>query len=157
MHNAPPVVFPVGRFVWGRRVVWVLALCGASGLGFWQTHADVFGFKWAWAAWGLSVAAALFATTKDILTAGSLVWTGEVWLWRDAKGGEVETQLRVLLDVGSALVLVLLPVDAPWHLSHRFAWVHGCDAPQMWHGMRCAVYSRSKADQTLANQAGDPF
>ena len=157
MHNAPPVVFPVGRFVWGRRVMLVLALCGALGLGFWQANANASGVQWAWASWGICVLAAMYASTKDTLAGGTLVWTGEVWLWRDAKGREMETQLRVLLDVGSALGLGLRPVEAPWRLSQRFVWLEGRDMPQMWHGLRCAVYSRSNVERKPADHASDAF
>lgn len=157
MHNAPPVVFPVGRFVWARRLLWVLALCGALGLVFWQANTNSFGVKWAWASWGICVLAATYASTSDILLGGYLVWTGEVWLWRDAKGREMEMQLRVLLDVGSALGLVLRCADAPWYFPQRFAWLEDRDMPQMWHGLRCAVYSRPKAVRKPGDHVSDAF
>ena len=99
----------------------------------------------------------MYASKQDLLAGGCLIWTGEFWLWRDAKGRETETQLQVMLDVGSAIGLVLVPVDAPWRWTQRFAWLEGRDMPQLWHGFRCAVYSRSKAERKSAHHAGDAF
>lgn len=155
MHNAPPVVFPVGRFVWGRRVVWMLAFCGALGLGFWQLNTDVSGFIWTWALWGTLLGVALYAPSTDILSDGFLVWTGELWWWRDAQGREIQVELRVLLDLGSALGLVLRPAQGAQRLPPQFVWLDSHPIPQMWHGLRCAVYSRRRLEQKSGDHADD--
>ena len=142
MHNAPPVVFPVGRFVWRHAVLWGLALSGAGNLVYWQTNANASTQAGAWALWVLCVFGAFFTNVADVVTQGYLVWTGEVWLWRDPKGQETKTELRVLLDVESALGLVLLADDGHRRWSSSWVWLDRRDLPQMWHGLRCAVYSR---------------
>jgi hypothetical protein len=141
MHNAPPVVFPVGRFVWGRWVMLALALLGGVGL-LWHPHFPVLQVHpWALSAWGLLLLAALWATRADHWQTGSLVWTGELWLWRDPQDHEWEVSLQVVLDTGSALGLALTPQRSGVISLKRFVWFSQGDLPVLWHGFRCAVYS----------------
>lgn len=147
MHNAPPAVYPVGRFVWARWVLLLLALSAALAQGLWQISVGASWPQWAWLAWAVCVCAALYTSSSDMASEGLLVWTGEDWLWRDDKGREIQVHLSVLLDSGSALGLVFRTAGEAWPLWHRFAWLQERDMPQMWHGFRCAVYSRSTAER----------
>ena len=141
MHNAPPVVFPVGRFVWGRWVMLALALLGGIGL-MWHPHFPVFNLQpWALSGWGLLLLAAIWATRVDHWQTGTLVWTGEVWLWRDPQDHEWEVGLQVVWDTGSAMGLALSPQRTYRVPLKRFVWLSQDDLPVLWHGFRCAVYS----------------
>ena len=141
MHNAPPVAFPVGRFVWGRRVMLALGLLGGMGL-LWHPHFPVLNVHlWALAFWGLLLLAAMWATRVDHWQTGMLVWTGEVWLWRDPQDLEWEVSLQVVLDTGSAMGLALTPQQTHRVALKRFVWFSQEDLPMLWHGFRCAVYS----------------
>ena len=152
MHNAPPVVFPVGRFVWGRWMLVLLALIGALGLYFWQSLRHAAGLPWVWVLWTVLVMVAVFIWLKEWLTEGALAWSGEAWCWRDASGRETEIQLVVLLDRGSVLcVAVRMLNNARWP-AQRFVWMAGREMPQAWHGFRCAVYSRPKPEVKLAER-----
>jgi hypothetical protein len=72
---------------------------------------------------------------------GTLVWTGEVWLWRSPHGQEREVRLQVVLDTGSAMGLALSPQATHRFALNRFVWLSQADLPVLWHGFRCAVYS----------------
>jgi hypothetical protein len=161
MHNAPPVVFPVGRFVWGRWILVLLALIGAFGLYFVQSLGGTASLPWAWAwasaLWAVLVMVSLFIYLKEWLTEGSLAWSGEAWCWRDARGHETGIQLVVLADVGSALwVAVRMLNNAGWP-TQRFAWMVGREMPQAWHGFRCAVYSRPRPERKMAEREVDEY
>jgi hypothetical protein len=141
MHNAPPVVFPVGRFVWGRWVMLALAFLGGIGL-LWHPLFPVLNVHpWALSAWGLLLLAALWATRVDHWQNGTLVWTGELWLWRDPQEHEWEVSLQVVLDTGSSMGLALTPLRTGPISMKRFVWLSQGDLPVLWHGFRCAVYS----------------
>jgi hypothetical protein len=155
MHNAPPVVFPVGRFVWSPWVVALLMACSAWGLLWGLAHADIALQKWAWLGWGALVLLAIWVSTRDHWAHGFLVWTGDTWWWRDAQGRETETPLQVVVDMGFALGLALKPVGVRGCPRSRFVWLQRRHSPQLWHGFRCAVYARPKAAQAAPLERND--
>jgi hypothetical protein len=154
MHNAPPVAFPVGRFVWGRAAWWVMTCLGAGGLAAWQMLGLVSGVAvfLAWIFWGLCVGGAALWAPRQTLAGGRLFWSGEAWFWQaeDDRGpvecAEQGLVLSVGLDGGSGLLLFVRRRDrqgqgcGPW----ACAWLAERDMPSRWHGLRCAVYSRPK-------------
>jgi hypothetical protein len=165
MHNAPPVVYPVGRFVWGLYVMACLSTLGALGLVFWQRLSAlpwaVAG--WAWVAWGMCVVLAFAWRSGQTLSSGHLFWTGEAWLLHGGQNDEPETSLQwsvapfvvsvsVLLDLGSVMLLTVQPLDESGQRAGRLrhAWVHRAATPSKWHGFRCAVYSRRKVMRDAA-------
>ena len=81
MHNAPPVVYPVGRFVWGRWFLVSLAGVGALGLHFVQSLRGAASLPWAWvwALWALLVMVSVFLCVKERLPDGFMAWSGEAW------------------------------------------------------------------------------
>jgi hypothetical protein len=154
MHNAPPVAFPVGRFVWGRVALLTVASLGAMGLLMWQAHGHVAGMivLWAWIFWGLCITGAAFWAPRQVLTQGRLSWSGEAWFWQpEAGSGHAECAaqglaLSVGLDLGASLLLFVRKLNVqgqgcgPW----ACAWLSEDAMPAMWHGFRCAVYSQLK-------------
>ena len=150
MHNAPPVVYPVGRFVWGPRMTGFLAALSAVALWAWRELSENAGLLQCLAlmCWGASVFAAMVLAKRECLSEGQLVWDGEAWHWQDRQQHEHPVHVHVLLDTGHSLFVVCQglkgPVDAP--LRRRFAWLHRAAMPLSWHGFRCAVYSRPMGD-----------
>ena len=146
MHNAPPVVYPVGRFAWGIGCVWVLALVGAVGLLCWQLVSQAVGALtwWAWSLWLVSCALAIWMAPKEASDRGHLVWADGVWHWRDERSQESPVRLSLLFDFGHTLWVSCRPThDARWIRGlSQFAIVHRASMPLAWHGFRCAVYSR---------------
>jgi hypothetical protein len=153
MHNAPPVAFPVGRFVWGRALWLSASLLGASGLIVWQqtSGASGAGVLLPWAFWAVCVAGAAVWCPRQHLSQGRLFWSGEDWFWmpdRAAGQGEIQSvSLSVGLDLGFGLLLWLrlTPEGATKPGPLRSAWLEKQSMPSKWHGFRCAVYSRQMA------------
>lgn len=150
MHNAPPVVAPVGRFVWGRLIFAALMLAAVlAGLHWLQAalpSADrvlisgvmtVLAWLLAWRSW-----------TQELLTCGQLVWSGEDWCWRSEAQDDTPVQVDCVLDWGGGMLLSLTRMEGPgsaWPRA-RFASLTRQQIPRVWHGFRCAVYSRPVAD-----------
>jgi hypothetical protein len=149
-HNAPPVVYPVGRFVWGRVAFVFVTVCSALGLVVWQTESEA-SRVW-FVAWILWVACSLGTAVlgpRQTLTHGELVWTGEAWFWlcrgEDQRFQEQKVLLEKGFDTGSGLLLWVKLVDAQGvgQSCLRGAWFCEAQLPSKWHGFRCAVYSRT--------------
>lgn len=151
MHNAPPVVYPVGRFVWGRWLLMGLCILSAVGIVYWQMKSLANGPQ-VWVAWFFwctcTLSAALWAPNQT-LTGGHLGWNGESWFWRpngDAIGQSQSVAVSLGLDTGQGLLLWLQPLDEQDRPCGRLfsAWIEEGAMPSKWHGIRCAVYSRPK-------------
>ncbi|PVE41632.1 hypothetical protein H663_016185 [Limnohabitans planktonicus II-D5] len=144
MHNAPPVVYPVGRFVWSWGLGLLWAFGGALGLSQWQLASSVtlITVISAWLVWSLCLMLAALCWRRERLNSGQLVWSGEQWLWRDVKGVETAQALKPLLDVGDAMVVCIRPSGATFGQASHMVWLHRQSMPHDWHGFRCAVYSR---------------
>jgi hypothetical protein len=161
MHNAPPVVYPVGRFVWGAWIVGGLALVGAAVLLVWQTSAQHDGLHigGAWLLWCVSLFAAVVSWAQESSCSGLLVWNGEDWFWRDASDAEIPVRVQVLLDAGRLMILSCAGLHGR-SLSNRraqFAVLHHASMPSFWHGFRCAVYSRPMDDPVSTPRRSSRF
>ena len=153
MHNAPPVAFPVGRFVWGYAVIFSLAVCGAIGLVVWQSLTRV-SPSLVWAAWlfgCVCVLASLYWAPRQTLSGGRLFWSGESWYWQAADEPQQCVELSVCVDLNTGLWLVVQRLDESGqpHGHAAYAWVQARTMPSKWHGFRCAVYSVSYTHLTL--------
>ena len=161
MHNAPPVVYPVGRFVWAACLVTGFALAGALGLVYWQTM-TLHGWPQiciAWLVWCGSVVGAALRWHQEWSPQGLLVWSGEGWFLRDEAGAENPVFVRVLLDVQRFMVLAYAGRESGGLREWRtqYAVLHQASMPSFWHGFRCAVYSRPKDDSVSARRRGSHF
>ncbi|WP_322992512.1 hypothetical protein [Limnohabitans sp.] len=152
MHNAPPVAYPVGRFVLGRVLLAGVLFLSAAGLMAWQLQSQApTAMVWgAWIFWVLCAAATAHAGPQQILSQGELLWSGETWLWRSGLGTDAwstEEQgfnLSVGVDGGTRMLLLLQvgPKAQQGRGQWFCAWVSEQTMPSQWHGFRCAVYSR---------------
>lgn len=151
MHNAPPVVYPVGRFALGRFLFVVVGVLSAIGLFSWQIQCLATGPK-LWAAWGfwwVSAGAAVVLAQRQTLTGGRLGWNGESWFWQPKADSAELAQTVVVsvgLDTGQALLLWVQKLDEQGRGQGllQSAWLQADAMPSKWHGFRCAVYSRPK-------------
>ena len=153
MHNAPPVAFPVGRFVWGHVIFVVLSVCGAIGLGVMQVQAGPSSSLWClpWLFWLVCMVASLWWGPRQTLSDGRLFWNGESWFWQACEGDPQSSELSVCVDLDSALWLCVQRLDESGLPSGHaaYAWVQAGSMPSKWHGFRCAVYSRPTLGQDL--------
>ena len=151
MHTAPPVVYPVGRFVWGRLLFVAVCVFSAVGLFSWQLQTLATGTN-LWAAWLFWVVCALSVALwapRQTLTGGRLGWSGEAWFWQAHADSAEQSQavaVSVGLDTGQGLLLWLQPLNEEGGAHGRLlcAWLQASAMPSKWHGFRCAVYSRPK-------------
>lgn len=151
MHNAPPVVYPVGRFVWGRLLFVAVGVLSAVGLLSWQVQTQATGpMLWAaWMLWGVCAGFAALWAPRQALMGGRLGWNGEAWFWQtDADSADQAQAVAVAVgvDIGQGLLLWVNPLDEQGHAQARLlcAWLQAGAMPSKWHGFRCAVYSRPK-------------
>jgi len=151
MHNAPPVAFPVGRFVLGRALFLAAATLSAAGLVGWQmqSQASTLLVACAWGLWLLCGVAAAAWSPRQHVSGGSLFWTGEAWFWQaehDLSAQAQAVRLTVGLDTGSSLLMWVQSVDDQDRVRGPLtsAWLQADAMPSKWHGFRCAVYSRPK-------------
>lgn len=145
MRSAPPVIIPVGRFVWGWAMGWGLALLTALLLlGAWRvsgTPSDgaaaavvIFGVLCAWS-WRLA--------RQDALPPGELDWDGQGWHYHGGSGDSAAVRVRVVWDLGPAMLVgVESEAGAGLWPGRRYTWLAACGLPGRWHAWRCAVFGR---------------
>lgn len=142
-HNAPPVIYPIGRSFFLGSLLAVLWLAGLISVLLWwyaTRHAD-----WRMA---LALAAVLVAGTAarlswNNLPSGQLAWNGEVWRWESAsyQTGIAELELSVIADFQRRL---LLRLENHAHAS-LWLWAEQRTMPDRWLDLRRAVYSPHKS------------
>lgn len=147
MHNAPSVVYPVGRCAWCDvlfMVLW-LAGCGAALL-----TVSAAGLHWgSWRASVLMLApllagVAAYRTYRALPRQGQLQWDGHDWWWSSAQAQAQAVRLRVQLASQRHLLLCLDGADL--HITAqppRWLCLCAASAPTRWQALRCAVYSRA--------------
>jgi toxin CptA len=144
LHNAPPVVYPLGRSHFLGALLLGLWLCGLLAILLW--HLQGAGqFDWRFvlmvgSVLGVGVAA---CTAWRYAPVGRLAWDGQVWLWESPlyQAGAVEYQLCVLADFQR---LLLLRLESPGH-ARLWLWVERRAMPERWLDLRRAVYSPRKS------------
>ena len=143
MRSAPPVLVPVGRFLWGPRISVVLALVVAllcalavSGQGgAVQVHALTA------LVWLVSTAIAVWAWSRERLPQGELSWDGEAWWYQVPAEPQQAVAVELVWDAGQAMLLCLrLTTNRPQGLHH--VWLQARQMRLAWHGLRCAVHGR---------------
>jgi len=147
MNSAPPVVFPVGRFVWSRRIATVLALGSAFPiLVLLALQASVSAsLLLMGVAWLLAVALSLWFCQREALTAGDLSWDGQSW-WHSTHGGVARpVKLGLVWDGGRILLLSVRARGAPTGGERlQFACLQAGHSSGSWHALRCAVHDSAR-------------
>jgi hypothetical protein len=144
-HNAPPVLYPIGRSFFLGSLLAVLWLAGLISVSLWwyaTRHAD----------WRMALALALAAVlvagiaarlSWNNLPIGQLAWNGEVWRWESAsyQTGIAELELSVIADFQFRLLLRL----ENHARASLWLWAEQRTMPDRWLDLRRAVYSPHKS------------
>ncbi len=141
MRNAPPVLVPVGRFVWGQRLVlaggFVSALVCAVVVWLYRLPlAQAFVLL---AVWACAAGLAWATGRRAFLQAGELFWDGDAWSFRPGAGAREAVELELCWDAGHAMLL-RLHATGPGRWTGRYTWLQLSQMPLQWHGLRCAVH-----------------
>lgn len=152
MHSAPGIVYPLGRFSWfwvcGLPIGCVAAAVNAVLYAQSSLAASHAGFS---AAVLLILLITSLRERRDPFPAGQLRWDGEHWfVMFDLPEAAPQPLARVMvvLDVQQALLLRMVCADSDetGHLQ-QWVWLYKGFAPEQWHALRCAVYSRQSSDR----------
>ena len=156
MHNAPSVIYPVGRCRFFAVMLLLLALVALTTLILWWSTVSIRSSFHLWVGW---VGAALwlgwaFLAAKDWRHSprGRLEWDAHApavslfptegqgaWLWRDARRMEATCLygLEVAVDLQ---ILALLRLKGPG-CHPRWTWVERRRDPLRWNDLRRAILS----------------
>ena len=143
-HNAPPVVYPLGRSRFLGALLLGLWLCGLLLTLLWLLQGA------GWFDWRIALAlvcvvaagAAAYVGWRNA-PAGQLAWDGAVWRWESPgyQAGVAEYGLSVLADFQNIL---LLRLENQAHAC-LWLWMERRSMPERWLDLRRAVYSPHKA------------
>ena len=143
LHNAPPVVYPLGRSRFLGALLLGVWFLGLFAVLFWHFQGSA-QLDWRLALVGCSVLGAGIAAgiAWHRTPVGRLAWDGEVWCWKSPgyQAGTVEYKLCVLGDFQH---LLLLRLENPDHAC-LWLWVERRAMPERWLDLRRAVYSPRK-------------
>lgn len=147
LHNAPPVVYPLGRSRFLGALLLGLWLLGLFALLLWHFQGAA-QLDWRFALMGVFVLGAGIAANIAWQNApvGRLAWDGQAWRWESLayQAGTVEYELCVLGDFQH---LLLLRLENPDH-ANLWLWVERRAMPERWLDLRRAVYSPRKVSSS---------
>ena len=142
-HNAPPVIYPLGR---SHLQGWLLSVLWFSGLLLmlvWFGVSQQLNWRFLCALVAVVIAGlAAFSGWRNS-PIGQLVWDAQSWRWESSsyQTGVAELKLVVVVDFQHLLVIRMEnQANARWWL-----WVERKSKPERWLDFRRAVYSPRKA------------
>ncbi|MGH8831837.1 MAG: hypothetical protein ACREXV_12200, partial [Polaromonas sp.] len=142
-HNAPPVVYPLGRSRFQGWLLLGLWLAGLLLVLLWFCVTRQSDWRMVLALVAVLGAGVAARTGWNNAPAGQLAWDGEVWRWESSsyQTGIAEHELSVVADFQHMLLLRLEN-----HARARlWLWVERRALPERWLDLRRAVYSPRKS------------
>ncbi|MBC7610955.1 MAG: hypothetical protein H7228_15535 [Polaromonas sp.] len=142
-HNAPPVVYPLGRSRFQAVVLAGLWSAGLLSILFWLNASHSIGWRALLAAASLVFAGFSAIRGWKNSPIGQLVWDGQLWRWESQsyQAGVANQALFVIADLQS---LLLIRLENQAHAS-LWLWVEQKACPERWLDLRRAVYSPHRA------------
>ena len=139
IHNAPPVVYPLGRSHFLRGVLLGLWLGGLLLVVFWFLTARHFDWRIGLAFLAVLAAGMAARSSWRRLPTGQLAWDGGAWRWESAgyQAGISEQDIAVIADFQSRLLLRLENRAG----ANLWLWLERSAFPERWLDLRRAVYS----------------
>ena len=153
-HNAPSVIYPLGRSRLQGQLLGVCWCLGLAVVGFWLFTVHVVGWRQGLALGLLALTGmAAFAGWKNVAV-GQLAWDGQHWYW-ESKGyqeGVASYTVSVACDFQS---MMLLRIDNSAH-AVLWLWAERRACPERWLDLRRAVYSPHRALSSPLKTAVNP-
>ncbi|MCZ8254075.1 MAG: hypothetical protein O9327_00155, partial [Polaromonas sp.] len=143
-HNAPPVIYPLGRSRFLGVLLLGLWLCGLLATLLWHVQgAGRFDWRFMLIAGSVLGAGVVAGIGWQNAPAGRLAWDGQVWRWESPgyEAGAVDYELCVLADFQHVL---LLRLESPGR-ARLWLWVERRVMPERWLDLRRAAYSPRKS------------
>lgn len=156
MRSAPPVVYPVGRFVWRRPAAFgLLVLLSVWIWQPWQAERPRDGLL----LWGSVALQCLllwrlgWLIRSPIREIRHVQWDGEHWHCETASGQWLPAFLEVHADLQRCLWMVVNVGSSSGSEGAQRFWIcaRASAKPGAWHGFRCAVYFRSQGSDPRAS------
>ena len=143
MHNAPPVVYPLGRSHFQGYLLLGFWLAGLAVIALWWFAAP--GLDWRlWIALAaVSAAGGAAGLGWKNSPVGQLRWDGQIWRW-ESQGYQTGTPVQALSVALDFQRILLLRLENHDH-AILWLWAGKTAMPERWLDLRRAVYSRRKA------------
>ena len=148
-HNAPSVVYPLGRSRLQGQLLLLVWLLGAAAVALWVAHSPLFG--WQQALWLAVVAVAGFGAWAGWKNSpvGQLAWDGQHWRWH-SKGYQSSTSDFSLSVTCDFQLLMLLRIENQAG-AKLWLWAERGALSERWLDLRRAVYSPQRSLGDTAN------
>ena len=146
-HNAPPVVYPLGRSAFLANLLLGLWLAGLFSELWWYENARQLDWRAALASFAVLIAGIAARISWTNLPVGQLAWDGDVWKWESARcqAGVAEHELSVIVNCQHRL---LLRLENHARIS-LWLWAEQNAMPERWLDFRRAVYSPHRPPAAL--------
>lgn len=149
MHNAPAVIFPVGR---SHFQVWLMAaLLGCTSLvvAGWSVSVDVVGWLQGLAGgWTVVIAVAMLRSWWRA-PQGQLIWDGRIWMLVLPTSSR-QVQPELVLD-WQATLLLRLRIPETNHLT--WVWLERSACAPNWLALRRAVHDPASSGEQATPDA----
>lgn len=142
LHNAPPVIYPLGRSCFLGGLLLALWLAGFLVLLLWYYVTRQLDWRMALTLVAVLSAGVMARNGWRNVPIGRLSWDGKVWRWESSgyQTGMAEHELSVIADFQSMLLLRLENQAR----ARLWLWVEQKALPERWLDLRRAVYSTRK-------------
>ncbi len=146
LHNAPPVVYPLGRSRFQGLLFLGIWLLGLLVCVLWFAATRQPDWRMAVALAAVLVAGTAAYSAWSNTPVGQLRWDGKVWCWESLsyQTGAAEYELTVIADAQHVL---LLRLENPAR-ARLWLWAERKASPERWLDLRRAVYSPHKSHST---------
>jgi len=141
MHNAPSVIYPVGRCAFAYWLFGVLTLLMITTLALWAWQQPIAGV------WFVALILSLFALRwgwQCVHATGlSLAWDGQTWCLFERNGSVLQLcdPASITFDAQHALLLQCMTLSTQDITQTRWLWLSGSADPTNWQTLRRALYS----------------
>ena len=151
IHNAPAVVYPIGRSRFLGQLLFALWFAGLLSVMGWILTSQRFDWRFVMAfPLVLTAGVAGWLSWRNQPT-GELRWDGSVWLWESGsyRAGVAEQKIVIMADFQSSILLRLKNSAS----ASLWLWPEKRTFPARWLDLRRAIYSTPKPPAPAQHEA----